>query len=309
MEIQNNTNCCATARGRKDLLPYPEAIKLLYETGYRCIDISFTAYKNPDFLLRTGDWERQIEALRLQADTLGVSFHQCHFPFAETHSPAFYEPGNAELFDLCMERACIAAGILGVKVGVQHPRTYPEYDSESAKCREENHAYYDRYVKLAADHHVRTAFENMMPTLKRGYERRYCDHYEQLIDLVDSYDDPMVGICWDSGHANQANLDQSRAIRAIGRHLIALHINDNHRGSGDEHLLPYMGDIDWEQFVSALLAVNYSGDLTYEVGKLSRDTPRGPFQNAFLRAIYENHVCFRSLYEKKSEDFLTRGDR
>lgn len=197
----------------------------------------------------------------------------------------------------------MAAGILGVKTGVQHPRSYPRFDSASKKCLDENRAYYDRYVQLAADRHVRTAFENLMPIVGLGYTRRYCDHYEQLIDLVDSYQDPMVGACLDTGHANQVNLDLARTVRALGPRLIALHINDNHKGRGDEHLLPYLGDIDWESVIRALVEIGYAGDLTYEVGPMCKNAPRGPFQKTFLKAIYENHVCLHGLYKTIEDEY------
>lgn len=298
MDIQNNTNCIHTARGSDDLLPCEDALRLLHDVGYRSVDISLTHYKRPDFILRRDDWQQSIERLRLLADMLGMRFGQCHFPFAETHLPSFSCGGESELFDMCMERACVAAGILGVSVGVQHPRNYPDINSESALCLERNRAYYDRYVSLAWDGHVRTAFENMMSPQAVGYSRRYCDHYEQLIELIDSYESEAVGACLDTGHANQNNLELSRAVGTLGKRLLALHINDNHKGRGDEHLLPYMGDIDWEKFIRALVISGYSGDLTYEVGPISKNSPRGPFQKAALRAIFENHRCFFDMYKR-----------
>ena len=50
----------------------------------------------------------------------------------------------------------------------------------------------------------------------------------------------------------------------IGKRLRALHINDN-RGEKDDHLLPYLGYVEWEPVLRALKEIGYAGDFTYEI--------------------------------------------
>ena len=42
-----------------------------------------------------------------------------------------------------------------------------------------------------------------------------------------------------------------------------LHIHDNH-GMNDEHLIPYMGVIDWKEFVLALKEIEFDGVFSME---------------------------------------------
>ena len=121
-------------------------------------------------------------------------------------------------------------------------------------------------------------------------EEWYCQHYDELIELVDSYNDPMVAVCWDTGHANGMKFDQARAIRTIGKRLKNLHINDNHNCNRDEHLLPFMGTVDWPAVMKALADIDYEGDLTLEVH--FGDNAYGVLQEEMIRM------------QKASADFL-----
>jgi sugar phosphate isomerase/epimerase len=88
---------------------------------------------------------------------------------------------------------------------------------------------------------------------------------EELCHLVDGVSDMHLGICLDTGHLHMGNGDQAAFIRRAAPHLKALHIADND-GSSDQHLLPYgHGTIRWEDVVSALKDVGYSGLFNLEV--------------------------------------------
>ena len=55
-------------------------------------------------------------------------------------------------------------------------------------------------------------------------------------------------------------------MRTVGRHLITLHLHDNH-GERDEHLLPGQGAIDWVDVMQALRDIDYGGEFMYEIGR------------------------------------------
>lgn len=146
-------------------------------------------------------------------------------------------------------------------------------------------AYLAPYIEAAKKAGVKVAVENMIDFGRR--HRRYCggDIYE-LIDLVETIHDPDVGICIDTGHANISGMQPGDAIRAVGKHLFAVHINDNHSKLGqDEHLLPFFGDIDWKNVMQALADVGYAGHLTYEIHP--QRVPNGAAAKAWLRYTTE----------------------
>ena len=90
-------------------------------------------------------------------------------------------------------------------------------------------------MALAAESGVRVAIEVIPNALSSP------DALVQLIeDELESLD---VGICLDYGHANLMG-DLGDAIETVSGHLWTTHVHDN-RGREDDHLVPFMGTIDW----------------------------------------------------------------
>lgn len=297
MDISTTTGIYTEGNGKAESLDECAALEKLYAIGFRAVDLGLSGMEREAYLLGGDDWEKKVDRVGETAARLGIKLYQCHMPFYPTHLPIFRRPGFPELFDESMRRAYLAAGRLGVKWGVVHPRAYPEHNFENRACKEENRAYYDRYVEMGIKGGVGTAFENMNPPpANQNMRLRYCQHYDQLIELADSYGDPMVGICWDTGHANQNKLDQGRALRAIGSRLRVLHINDNHYGTRDEHLCPFMGEIDWSATINALAEIDYQGTMNLEVGKVAKTLPRGELRDAGVRLVFESGKHLRDRF-------------
>ena len=148
-------------------------------------------------------------------------------------------------------------------------------DAERTRRSEEENraaaiAFLAPYIEAAKKAGVRIAIENL--TNFGDGRRRHCGGpIEELIDLVDAINDPAVGICIDTGHANIAGLNVAEALRASGSRVIALHINDNYASLGsDMHQLPFMGDVDWADVMRAISEIGYRGHFTYEVGGARR---------------------------------------
>lgn len=298
MDISTVTGIYVEGKSAPESMDENAALQKLYDIGFRAADVGLASLEHESYILRGDDWQQKVDKLGETAAKLGMNLFQCHLPFYPTHLPRFRREGFPEYFDECMRRAYIAAGMLGIRWGVVHPRTYPEYNHESKACLEANRAYYDPFVELGIKHNVGTAMENLNPPMDRTLSTRYCQHYDQLIELVDSYHDPMVGICWDTGHANQNHFDQARALRAVGSRLRVLHLNDNHRGIRDEHLAPFMGEIDWQATMEALAEIGYSGALNLETGKVAKFLPKGPFRDAGVRLVFEAGKTLRAIFEQ-----------
>jgi sugar phosphate isomerase/epimerase len=59
-------------------------------------------------------------------------------------------------------------------------------------------------------------------------------------------------------------LDMAQAIHECGARLLATHISDND-GSGDQHKMPFGGNIGWRGLVSALKDIGYDGLFNLEI--------------------------------------------
>ena len=56
-------------------------------------------------------------------------------------------------------------------------------------------------------------------------------------------------------------------ITALGDRITAFHVHDNN-GVTDQHLAPYMGILDWDDFVDALRAIRYDGTMCFETSNI-----------------------------------------
>lgn len=243
-----------------------ECFSAMKEAGYDRVDVSLWAMCAPGGALTGGDWERAVDELVAASGSVGLPVHQTHgnvLSGEQWDDPATDMEAYRESVMRCIE----GSRRLGASYMVIHPYNLahaPLYNRENnrAACI----AFLAPFIEEARKKGVGIAVENMIDFRRR--HRRYCagDVYE-LIDLVDTINDPMVGICYDTGHGNISGMVPGEAIRAIGKRLVCTHINDNHAGKpDDEHLLPYFGNIDWTLVMRALAEIGYDGDFAYEIG-------------------------------------------
>ncbi len=237
---------------------------LLQNAGYDRVDLNFWDMSVPGKWFACDGWEEVIAQIGELAKKYDLPIYQTH---ANTYSGKQWDDPEYPLHDFYTEtvmRAIKGTAIVGGKWVVMHPMNLPHdplYNQKKAK--EAAIRKLEPYINEAKKCGVGLAVENMVDY--RGRRRRYCggDIFE-LIDLVDTINDPSVGICLDTGHANLDSVEPAAAIYEIGKRLKALHINDNHATEADEHLFPYFGTVDWKKTVKALKDIGYEEDFAYE---------------------------------------------
>lgn len=261
---------------RDHAIGMPDGAKdAIARAGYRVLDINWRFVRFRDWFLTRDGWEREVDRIAGEAVRLGIGFSQCHLPYSSALNQVdeyLTDPALHEWFKGMCRRAVRASGMLGVKWAVAHGFTDLESRCETAASRRKNLEYFGPYVELASRLGVGIAIENLADFHGSAIPRRYTATHEELVDLVDAFADPRVGICWDFGHGNLMRLDQRRALRHVGRRLKATHANDNF-GVIDAHNLPYMGKVDWAEVMAGLAEIGYQGDFTYEVHGLTDHLP------------------------------------
>lgn len=106
-----------------------------------------------------------------------------------------------------------------------------------------------RLVSAAEECGVTIALENI-------YLNSYLTYvYERIAS-------PNLGFCYDAGHRN-CNEPTIDLLSMFGHKLAALHLHDND-GSGDQHRIPYEGNIDWQAQMARIAATGYTGPTTLE---------------------------------------------
>ena len=247
-------------RGSKDKMPIDEAVRRIAAAGFDAVDANLVMICNNTLRLHTDDWKYEAEKIALAVQETGIELAQCHLPF-KGKKVKWHTPEELAYYYEMFYRAIDVAGFLGIPWGVIHPERFIGQDLSDEECCKINHETNDKYIEYALNKGVNIAYENMALGAKAGY----CAYIDQLVDLIDSYADPRIGACLDTGHANMVYDDQYEPILKLGHRLHCTHINDN-LGKDDLHLAPFSGTVKWESVIKGLREINYPGVLNLEIG-------------------------------------------
>ena len=236
-----------------------EKIRRLAKIGWRYLEINFSAG-------RFGRCEPY--KIRKLCEDLGVSVLQVH-----GSNPGMARKSGEERkkFMDQAKTSLLWAGELGAKWVVLHPsnrkagsRTPDAFED----VKKRNLEGFRELLETARSAGVGIAVENLPPVLHDSEEgeRLFGTEPSELLWLVDNTDPERMGVCLDVNHifAKCQGFDQYQTIKSLGRHLVATHISDND-GLREQHLLPFMGDIDWKAVVRGLREVEYRGLFNLEV--------------------------------------------
>lgn len=274
MRLSTSTNLMNFDHGKPYMVSAEHAISTLAAAGYRYLDINLCGMcrVGKRFAPMTEDnWEQQVRAWKKLSDDIGVRFLQGHAYFSVDGPVTVGNVPGGDFGEEMMRRSVLAAEILGVEYMVVHPFTVKKDDHALLEeTMQANLAYFRRWHAFFHEHHVGMAIENMN-NLSR-IPSPFAD-IDRLIALVDALNEPDIGACLDTGHANTSGYNPADCVRMLGARLRATHINDNHAGNRDEHIAPFMGTIDWPALVRALRDIGYERDFSYETQNLTSPFP------------------------------------
>lgn len=113
----------------------------------------------------------------------------------------------------------------------------------------------EEICRLAEPFGVRVAFEVIPNDLSTA---------AALVTMLErDVDAPHAGICMDFGHAHLMG-HVGDAVETAAEHLIATHVHDN-RGREDDHLVPYLGSINWGTALTTMQKIGYEGTYLLEI--------------------------------------------
>ncbi len=270
MEISTSTNICAFQPGR-ERNPFDFCIAECAKAGYRVLDINLCEAMNPYSRMRDDDWERYVEDIARLGERWNVVFRQSHLPYYDIFAENDEE--KVRTMEELIRRSIIASGRLGVRWAVTHPGTVYSAGHDMRVSLERNLEYYSAHLKTARENGVGIALENDFEYRSAPYQRIFCANVHELVELVDAFNDPEhIGACYDFGHGNLCGPFHRQNLNVIGHRLRAIHVQDNH-GTSDEHLMPFHGNINWQEAMAGLADIGYGGDLTYEIQEFGRYFP------------------------------------
>jgi sugar phosphate isomerase/epimerase len=107
---------------------------------------------------------------------------------------------------------------------------------------------------FAKERGVQVLLENIPNELSTPERLLGFIHYSRMDDLK---------ICFDTGHAHMTGGVRS-AFQTLKDRVVSTHVHDNRREK-DDHLLPFDGEIDWEETIRDFRAVHGQFPLVFEL--------------------------------------------
>ena len=272
-----------SGRGALPRYTMPEAVEFFHSVGFEAFDINFSAtiYNPPkkvrEFIL-DGDWERNVDAVGKKCRDYGIKINTSHLPFFKYAGIGAVSADEYEYNQKFVYTSLDAAIRLGVKWTVVHmnPDVHAAYDYICPLC------------EYSTPHGLGIAVENV-PSAS-------LDALNEVVDRLTA-EGYLIGICYDTGHANVAGLDQYKAIQALGGRIKMLHVHDNF--GKDQHIPPFCGNINWNAVMQALANVGYDGDLNFEVNATNVPEASRKEHAAYLVSVGRHLI---DLYNKSKDE-------
>lgn len=247
----------------------PTLMAALAKAGFDGIDLPFYMHVDDDV-----DWSDDgsakawAEQRARWAAEAGLDWVQAHGPFFDM----FGEDEKAKRSrDLC-RHAIKACGRLGIPWMVLHPDIFPgAFDADHVKAMHDgNLAFFRSLLDICEESNVGIAIENIFDhyAQTRGCQRYFAGIPQEQCALIDALNHPLMGACWDTGHAHMNLQNQRDGIVMLGERLKAIHIQETRTGEDrDDHVLPYSIEnpgVDWDSVCAGLCEINFLGPFTFE---------------------------------------------
>jgi len=231
----------------------PQALQTLNAQGWTAFEMSTEHFVQ---IANAEDPTALIEETLACMERYDISIPQGHAYLQARVADFDAERRNHDI--AILKRHLEIAARLGVKVVVMHPGGHQGYTIRADRQRIQalNVQAFRRLGDYAGEYDIKIGLENLW--------RRGAATPDDLWDLLDAINHPALGIALDTSHANLADLDIPAAIVEFSPRLYATHISDNDR-SGDQHLTPGNGTIEWVGVMAALSETNYTGLFNLEI--------------------------------------------
>lgn len=229
-------------------------------------------FRTPNSVYSKGD-DAVVEyytKLKEYADSLGIKICQTH---GKTQGFINKKLNDDDLVENT-RLDCLATSALGAPTCVLHNATsiFLGADPDPELMHKLSYELFSRTIPYAKQYGVNIATETFGDAVKYNAVDFFgdIDEFEKAYRAIKSVDELKDGftICVDTGHSNKAmrfgNPTPGDVIRRLGSEVTALHLNDNDTFE-DQHKIPGMGVIDWNDIFDALDEIGYKGVYNMEL--------------------------------------------
>lgn len=271
-----------------NFLGLEEGLKAIREAGFDGVDFSFYGEAAREFC--GPDYMEKAVLVKELLGKYGLTAPQAHAPFTFKNGMAWDDSCQEYLV---IKRSIEAAAFLGVDHITVHGVGQKPYPPASYQNLDYNTRWYRQFEPLCRKYNIKIAIENLSESFS------YPDLQAEILRRLDS---PCFIALVDTGHAwVRGNLQPGEYIRQLPPGTCqALHVQDTHNAGKDEHMLPYMCDVDFDDLCAALAETDYAGDFSMEVvGYLRRYGLQGLIRPALCMAASVGRKLMGDIEEKR----------
>ena len=231
-----------------------ERIRELHRAGFRYIDLNMYSFSYECDYMKD-NWQDAVFRIKDLADDLGMKFVQAH---SQGGNPLSEDPDHVDLLLKSTLRSIEICEILGIKNTVVHNGCANGLSKEEWFVK--NKEFYEKLFPTMERCGVNVLCENS--TKSNMGDMYFINTGKDMLEFIKYVDHPQIHACWDTGHANCEG-SQYDEIMTLGNELYAIHYNDNH-GSKDDHVAPFLGRLNHDEVITALIDVGFQGYFTLE---------------------------------------------
>ncbi|MGI5820212.1 MAG: sugar phosphate isomerase/epimerase family protein [Armatimonadota bacterium] len=241
--------------------PWP-CLRAIAEAGFT--HVHWCHHWNTDFLYSAPEISQILRWL----GELGLSVTDIHASAGQEKAWASeLEYERLAGVELVVNRLEMAAR-LGCDVAVLHIPAEPEEPAARLAYWERLRRSLDALMGCSRTTGVRIALENGGTP----------ESWVPIVRVLSEYGPEFAGLCYDAGHGNISG-DGLDRLEAHSDRLLSVHLHDND-GSGDQHLLPFMGTVQWGRLAGLIAGSSYEKWVNLEVSQARSGYDDG---RAFLR--------------------------
>ena len=254
-------------------LPLREHLRLIKAAGFDSVMLWWS--EEPTFASYPG---KEYLAQPEYARDIGLGIENIHAPYWEANGLWEDTAAGQAAFDYFLK--CIDdCAVLEIPAMVMHASC-----GEAPPESEIGLRRFALLIERAEQKGVNIALENM----------RRASQIEQAGALLERFDSPRFGLCYDAGHYNCRLLRTPEAdfLSRFGHRLMALHLHDNEgeiagNNNVDQHRLPFDGTIDWPVQMRLIAETGYNGATALEINNMGYEAlpPQEFLNQAYERAV------------------------
>lgn len=246
-------------RWSKQVKPQPQPIEPLFEAlsaeGYRMVEWRSPTRRGTTVpetdLLEDAERARGIKAV---SEGLGITLTY-HAPQGDLWQFGVlpFDTAVLQLRECILRSTSIGAQVMTLHLGVVLGEGRADAILKGARVIREA-------LPFADDSGVTLCVENV-------FDESSVATVEDCEALFDAVDSDRVGFTLDTGHGHLCGCLHELA-EAFGDRLLFTHLHDNpgvNGGTGDRHLVPGRGTIDWPRLIGRLDGAGYAGPLSFEL--------------------------------------------